>query len=148
MSAVYVGFLLFGGLLILASFFGGGHDAEAHVGDADAGGGDGHGDGHDQSQASAWLSLFGLRFWSFGAAFFGLTGLILYAATGTGAVPTLLALHLGTVLAFFLLMPYSKMIHGFYRVAALIRDAQIKQQWAAGSHTPKTTAGEAGRPAT
>ena len=56
----------------------------------------------------------------------GLTGLILYAATGTAAVPALLALHLGTVLAFFLLMPYSKMIHGFYRVAALIRDAQIK----------------------
>jgi citrate/tricarballylate utilization protein len=79
----------------------------------------------------------------------GLTGLILYASTGTGAVPTLLALHLGTVLAFFLLMPYSKMIHGFYRVAALIRDAQVKAKWAAGApHTPKTSAGEAGRPAT
>ena len=79
----------------------------------------------------------------------GLTGLILYAATGTAAVPALLALHLGTVLAFFLLMPYSKMIHGFYRVAALIRDAQIKAKWAAGPpHTPKTSAGEAGRPAT
>ena len=57
----------------------------------------------------------------------GLTGLVLYAATGTVAVPGLLALHLGTVLAFFLLMPYSKMVHGFYRVAALIRDAQVKQ---------------------
>ncbi|MBM9595778.1 tricarballylate utilization 4Fe-4S protein TcuB [Roseitranquillus sediminis] len=58
----------------------------------------------------------------------GLTGLVLYAATGTAAVQPLLALHLGTVLAFFLLMPYSKMIHGFYRVAALIRDAQIKMK--------------------
>lgn len=58
----------------------------------------------------------------------GATGLVLYAATGTSAVPSLLALHLGTVLAFFLLMPYSKMIHGFYRVAALIRDAQVKHQ--------------------
>ena len=43
----------------------------------------GHGgDGHDQSQASAWLSLFGLRFWSFGAAFFGLTGAILHLVGG------------------------------------------------------------------
>jgi citrate/tricarballylate utilization protein len=57
----------------------------------------------------------------------GATGLLLYAATGTGAVPLLLALHLGCVLAFFLLAPYSKMVHGFYRLAALIRDAQIKE---------------------
>jgi citrate/tricarballylate utilization protein len=51
------------------------------------------------------------------------TGLVLYAASGTAAVPILLALHLGTVLTFFLLMPYSKMAHGFYRLAALARDA-------------------------
>jgi membrane protein implicated in regulation of membrane protease activity len=81
--AVYVGFLLFGGLLIVASVFGAGHDADIHVGDLHSGGdAHGHGDGHDQSQASAWLSLFGLRFWSFGAAFFGLTGLILHLAAG------------------------------------------------------------------
>jgi membrane protein implicated in regulation of membrane protease activity len=85
--AVYVGFLLFGGLLIVASFFGAGHDADVHVGDlhvADGGHGDqgGHSDGHDQSQAFAWLSLLGLRFWSFGAAFFGFTGLILHVAGG------------------------------------------------------------------
>jgi membrane protein implicated in regulation of membrane protease activity len=77
--AVYVGSLLFGGLLIAASFFGGGHDADVHGGDA--GHGD-SGDGHDQGQASAWLSLFGLRFWSFGSAFFGLTGLILHLVGG------------------------------------------------------------------
>ena len=83
MFAVYVGFLLFGGLLIVASVFGAGHDADIHVGDLHIGdGGHGHGDGHDQSQASAWLSLFGLRFWSFGAAFFGLTGLILHLVGG------------------------------------------------------------------
>ena len=40
------------------------------------------------------------------------------------AVPGLLALHLGAVLAFFLLMPFSKMIHGFYRFAALIVEEQ------------------------
>jgi citrate/tricarballylate utilization protein len=55
----------------------------------------------------------------------GLTGLVLYWAAGTAAVGTLLALHLGTVLALFLLTPYSKMAHGFYRLAALVRDAQV-----------------------
>ena len=50
------------------------------------------------------------------------TGLALYAATGTGAVPLLLALHLGSVLAFFLLTPFTKMAHGFYRLTALIKD--------------------------
>lgn len=58
----------------------------------------------------------------------GATGLLLYAATGTDAVPQLLELHMGCVLAFFLLTPYSKMVHGFYRMAALIRDAQIKDK--------------------
>ena len=79
MVVVYVGSLLFGGVLIAASFFGAGHDTDVH-----AGGDTGHGsgDGHDQSQASAILSLFGLRFWSFGAAFFGLTGAVLHVIGG------------------------------------------------------------------
>lgn len=54
----------------------------------------------------------------------GATGLALYSATGTGAVPLLLAIHLGFVLAFFLLLPYSKMVHGFYRLSALIIEDQ------------------------
>ena len=54
----------------------------------------------------------------------GFTGLWLYAATGTPLVAPLLALHLGAVLTFFLITPYSKMVHGFYRLAALVRDAQ------------------------
>jgi len=55
----------------------------------------------------------------------GATGLALYAAMGSTWVPMLLALHLGTVLSLFLLMPFSKMVHGFFRMAALIRDAQL-----------------------
>lgn len=51
------------------------------------------------------------------------TGLALYAGTGTALVGLLLPLHLGTVLTFFLLTPYSKMAHGFYRMAALTVEA-------------------------
>jgi len=50
------------------------------------------------------------------------TGLLLYAVAGTTAVPVLLALHLGSVLAFFLLLPYTKMVHGFFRIAALLAE--------------------------
>jgi len=56
----------------------------------------------------------------------GGTGLLLYAATGTSWVPLLLAIHLGTVLTFFLSMPYTKMVHAFFRYAALVRDAQLR----------------------
>ncbi|TRW99395.1 tricarballylate utilization 4Fe-4S protein TcuB [Paracoccus sp. M683] len=54
----------------------------------------------------------------------GLSGLLLYALGGTALTGVMLALHLGSVLALFLLTPYSKMAHGFYRLAALIREAQ------------------------
>ncbi|MBU2980191.1 tricarballylate utilization 4Fe-4S protein TcuB [Lentibacter algarum] len=53
----------------------------------------------------------------------GLTGLMLYAATGTGFVGGLLAVHLGFVLTLFLLIPFSKMAHGFYRMTALTAEA-------------------------
>lgn len=56
------------------------------------------------------------------------TGLGLYAATGTAAVAPLLAIHLGAVLAFFLVTPYSKMTHGFFRFAALVREAQLSRR--------------------
>ena len=54
----------------------------------------------------------------------GLSGLLLYGLGSTPWLDVLLAVHLGTVLALFLLVPYSKMAHGFYRLAALVRDAQ------------------------
>ncbi|NOE34148.1 tricarballylate utilization 4Fe-4S protein TcuB [Ruegeria sp. HKCCD7318] len=59
--------------------------------------------------------------------FVGLSGLVLYAMGSTQMMPALLAVHLGSVLTFFLLMPFAKMAHGFYRLAALIRDAQRKR---------------------
>ena len=57
----------------------------------------------------------------------GLSGLVLYAVTGSALVAPLLALHLGAVLALFLLTPFSKMAHGAYRFAALVRDAQRQE---------------------
>ena len=56
--------------------------------------------------------------------FTGVSGLALYALGSTPAMPSLLALHLGAVLAFFLLTPFTKMAHGFYRFAALVHNAQ------------------------
>jgi citrate/tricarballylate utilization protein len=53
-----------------------------------------------------------------------LTGLVLYGLGGTPWLAQLLALHLGTVLALFVLTPFTKMAHGFYRMAALLREAQ------------------------
>lgn len=84
----------------------------------------------------AWLktkadpSLGAARVWGGEMAFIallggtGATGLALYAATGTALVPVLLAVHLGFVLVFFLLLPFTKMIHGFFRFATLIVEEQ------------------------
>jgi citrate/tricarballylate utilization protein len=52
-----------------------------------------------------------------------LTGLTLLALRATAAMSFMLALHLGFVLALFLALPYSKMVHGAYRSAALLRRA-------------------------
>ena len=86
MFAIYLGALVFGGLLIAASAVGVGDHGDVHGGDVHAGGD--HGDDNQQSNSGvAWLSLFGLRFWSFGTAFFGLTGIVLRALGSTGAAP-------------------------------------------------------------
>lgn len=47
------------------------------------------------------------------------TGLVLQAFRETPGMGLLLAFHLGTVLALFLIAPYSKMAHGAYRLTAL-----------------------------
>ncbi len=82
-----------------------------------------------------WLKITGNRAAAapqlFGADFALLALLWLAAATGllllgfrtTDAMGTLLAIHLGIILALFLLLPYSKFVHGVYRTLALIRNA-------------------------
>ncbi len=51
------------------------------------------------------------------------TGLLLLALRATGAMGIALAIHLGCVLALFVTVPYSRMVHGLYRFAALLRNA-------------------------
>ncbi|MEO7392341.1 MAG: tricarballylate utilization 4Fe-4S protein TcuB [Ramlibacter sp.] len=52
-----------------------------------------------------------------------LTGLALLGWRDTGAMPLLLAVHLGVVMALFATLPYGKFAHGVYRGAALLKYA-------------------------
>ena len=51
------------------------------------------------------------------------TGLILLAVRETSFMGLALAIHLGLVYGFFLILPFSKFVHGIYRFAALLADA-------------------------
>jgi citrate/tricarballylate utilization protein len=51
----------------------------------------------------------------------------------TPALPLLLAVHLGAVLALFATLPYGKFAHGVYRGAALLK-------WAIEKRRPSTIA--------
>jgi citrate/tricarballylate utilization protein len=51
------------------------------------------------------------------------TGLALLAWRATPAMPPLLVIHLGVVLALFVTLPYGKFVHGLYRTAALVQHA-------------------------
>jgi len=56
------------------------------------------------------------------------TGLLLLAIRHTSAMPTVLIVHLGSVLALFITLPYGKFVHGIYRLAALLKYALEKPQ--------------------
>ena len=49
------------------------------------------------------------------------TGLLLLGLRDTPAMGAALAVHLGLILSLFLMLPYSKMVHGLYRSLALLR---------------------------
>ena len=57
-----------------------------------------------------------------------LTGLAVMLWRDGAAMPLLLAVHLGIVMAFFLTMPYGKFAHAVYRCAALLKWAIEKRQ--------------------
>ena len=50
-----------------------------------------------------------------------LSGLLLWLGRGTEALPALLVLHLGAVMALFATLPYGKFAHGAFRCAALLK---------------------------
>jgi hypothetical protein len=95
MMAAYLVCLIVGGVLVAVSLLGGDHH-----GDAGGHGPDAHAHEHggaagDHSGAldalSSWLPLSSLRFWTFFAAFFGLTGIALSLVTATSPVATAIA---------------------------------------------------------
>jgi citrate/tricarballylate utilization protein len=65
------------------------------------------------------------------------TGLLLLGLRDTAAMATLLAIHLGAVMAFFATMPYGKFAHGVYRCAALLK-------WAIEKRHPPRPGADAG----
>ncbi len=56
------------------------------------------------------------------------SGLALLAYRDTASMAILLAIHLGFVMGFFLTIPYGKFGHGFYRIAALLKNSIEKRQ--------------------
>jgi citrate/tricarballylate utilization protein len=53
---------------------------------------------------------------------------VLLFLRGTPWMVVLLAIHLGAVLALFLLLPYGKFVHGIYRYLALARYALERRE--------------------
>lgn len=51
------------------------------------------------------------------------SGLALLALRATSAMPSLLAIHLGIVMALFATLPYGKFAHGIFRSAALLKSS-------------------------
>lgn len=76
----------------------------------------------DPEQKTMDLGFIALLF------FTSATGLALWFARGHTAMPALLAIHLGVVMALFATLPYSKFAHGIFRTAALLRFAVEKRQ--------------------
>lgn len=56
------------------------------------------------------------------------SGLALLAWRSTSAMPTLLAIHLGIVVALFATPPSGKFAHGVYRSAALLKSSIERRQ--------------------
>jgi citrate/tricarballylate utilization protein len=78
-----------------------------------------HGDPQQRPMDRAFIVLL------FATAF---TGLALLAWRDSGAMAVLLAVHLATVLALFLTLPYGKFAHAVYRCAALLKWAIERRQ--------------------
>jgi len=63
-----------------------------------------------------------------------LSGMLLLVFRETAAMGTLLAIHLGIIAAFFLMIPYGKLAHVVYRYSALVKNAVEQRRAAAADH--------------
>jgi citrate/tricarballylate utilization protein len=63
-----------------------------------------------------------------------LSGMLLLVFRETAAMGTLLAIHLGIIAAFFLMIPYGKLAHAVYRYAALVKNVVEQRRAAAMDH--------------
>ena len=78
-----------------------------------------HGDAQQRPMDRGFIALL---------FFISVTGMALMLSKNTAAMPVLLAVHLGMVMALFLTLPYGKFAHGIFRTAALLRFAVEKRQ--------------------
>ena len=78
-----------------------------------------HGDAQQRPMDRGFIALL---------FFISVTGLALMLSKNTAAMPILLAVHLGMVMALFLTLPYGKFAHGIFRTAALLRFSVEKRQ--------------------
>lgn len=78
-----------------------------------------HGDAHQRPMDLGFIALLFLT---------SASGLVLWLARATPALPALLAVHLGVVMALFLTLPYGKFAHSVFRAAALVRYAVERRQ--------------------
>jgi citrate/tricarballylate utilization protein len=78
-----------------------------------------HGDAQQRPMDRGFIALLFL---------ISVTGLALMLSKDTAAMPILLAVHLGMVMALFLTLPYGKFAHGIFRTAALLRFSVEKRQ--------------------
>jgi citrate/tricarballylate utilization protein len=78
-----------------------------------------HGDPHQNATDFGFMALLLL---------IAASGLALWAARTSPWLPQVLALHLGSVMALFVTLPYGKMVHGFFRCVALLRHSIEQRQ--------------------
>jgi membrane protein implicated in regulation of membrane protease activity len=99
---IYLAALAFGGVLLIATLLGGHGHADHHAGDHDQD--QDHPHDHDvgpAARAALVLPFLSLRFWTFGLAFFGLTGAVLHGLGSTSPlIAAVLAAALGLALGY------------------------------------------------
>lgn len=78
-----------------------------------------HGDSEQKPMDLGFIALLAL---------ISASGFLLWLLGSSAAMPLMLAIHLGAVMALFLTLPYGKFAHGIFRTAALMRFAVEKRE--------------------